>query len=56
MKPVHEHAKKPSYTKKGPGRYHNPNPAERTVKQRQAGAFGKGLRNAITQKQAAALL
>lgn len=52
-----EHAKKPGYTKSGPGRYHAQGDGKHTnltLKQRKAGAYGKGLRNAITNKQAAA--
>lgn len=57
MVPVTEHAKKPSNTKRGPGRYHaqgDSKHAHLTLKQRRAGAYGNGLRNWITNKQAAA--
>lgn len=60
MQPLYpEHAKKPSHTKAGPGRYHaqgDGTNAHLTIKQRRAGAYGKGLRNWITNKQAAALV
>lgn len=49
--------KNPHSTKSGPGRYHSQGDgthAHLTLKQRRAGAYGKGLRNWITQKQAAA--
>jgi hypothetical protein len=52
-----EHAKKPSNTKSGPGRYHSQGDGlhlNLTLKQRKAGSYGKGLRNWITNKQAAA--
>lgn len=56
MNKVNEHSKKPSHTKRGPGRYHNQGDGTHlglTLNQRRAGAYGKGLRNWITQKQAA---
>lgn len=60
MQPLYpEHAKKPSNTKSGPGRYHKQGDgthAHLTIKQRRAGSYGKGLRNWITNKQAAALV
>lgn len=46
-----------SFTKSGPGRRHvqgDGTHAHLTVKQRRAGAFGKGLRNWITSQQRAA--
>lgn len=49
--------KEPSFTKRGPGRFHKQGDGlhrNLTLKQRRAGAYGKGLRNWITQKQAAA--
>jgi len=54
-----EHSKKPSNTKSGPGRYHSQGDGkhlELSLKQRRAGMYAKGLRNWITQKQAAALV
>ena len=54
---VNEHAKHPSHTKSGPGRYHaqgDGTQAHLTIKQRKAGAYGLGLRTWITNKQAAA--
>lgn len=53
-----EHAKKPSATKSGPGRYHSQGDGthrDLTLKQRQAGAYGKGLRNWANTKAAAAM-
>lgn len=44
--------------KSGPGRKHaqgDGTHSELTVKQRKAGSYGRGLRNHITRKQAAAL-
>lgn len=38
-----EHAKKPSATKSGPGRYHKQGDGSKTVKQKQAGSYAKGL-------------
>ena len=49
--------KNPSTTKSGPGRFHKQGDGTHdhlTLKQRRAGAYAKGLRNWITQKQAAA--
>ena len=43
-----------SYTKAGPGRRANTKPAIKTLKQKRAGAYGRGLRNWIKQKQAVA--
>ena len=43
-----------SYTKAGPGRRANTKPAVKTLKQKNAGAYGRGLRNWIKQKQAVA--
>lgn len=43
-----------SYTKAGPGRRHNTAPAVKTLKQKNAGAFGRGLRNWINRTQAVA--
>lgn len=57
MNQIHEHAKKPSHTKRGPGRFHAQGDGTHrslTLKQRKAGAYGNGLRNWITNKQAAA--
>lgn len=57
MNQMHLHAKKPHHTKSGPGRFHRQGDgthANLTLKQRRAGSYGKGLRNWITQKQAAA--
>lgn len=58
MQPLYtEHAKKPSHTKSGPGRYHKQGDgtnAHLTIKQRRAGSYGLGLRTWITNKQAAA--
>lgn len=48
-------AKEASYRKTGPGRYHVQGDGSRTVEQKRAGAFARGLRNNITRKQAAAL-
>lgn len=48
---VNEHAKHASHTKRGPGRYHTEAPTEKTLKQKRAGAYGRGLRNWITNKQ-----
>ena len=42
------------YTKSGPGRRANSKPAVKTLKQKRAGAYGRGLRNWIKQKQAVA--
>lgn len=42
-----------SATKSGPGRYHQQGDGSRTTEQRKAGAYGRGLRNWITRKQAA---
>lgn len=58
MSKATEHSKKPTFTKSGPGRYAvqgDGSHSTLTIKQRKAGAYGKGLRNAITNKQAAAL-
>lgn len=47
-----------SATKAGPGRRHDQGDGtgkNKTVKQKRAGMFGKGLRNAITAKQKAAV-
>lgn len=49
--------REPHHTKRGPGRRHvqgDGTHAHLSLKQRQAGAYGRGLRNWITQKQAAA--
>lgn len=43
-----------SYTKAGPGRRHNTKRAAKTLKQKNAGAYGRGLRNWINRKQAVA--
>jgi hypothetical protein len=54
---TNEHAKYPNHTKSGPGRYHAQGDGSHqhlTLEQRKAGAYGKGLRNWITNKQAAA--
>lgn len=51
--------KNASHTKAGPGRYHKQGDgthAHLTLKQRKSGAYGRGLRNWITNKQAAAQL
>lgn len=48
-----EHSKRPSATKSGPGRYHRNGDGSRTTAQKKAGAYGRGLRNWIHQKQAA---
>lgn len=51
--------KSASSTKSGPGRYHKQGDgthAHLTLKQRNAGAFSRGLHNAITQRQGAAAL
>ncbi len=40
------------YTKAGPGRRANTKPATKTLKQKNAGAYGRGLRNWINRKQA----
>lgn len=48
----------PSFTKSGPGRRHKEGDGlhkHLTLKQKRAGMFGKGIRNAITAKQKAAL-
>lgn len=53
---TNEHAKHQSHTKNGPGRYHaqgDGTHAHLTLKQRKAGSYGNGLRNWITNKQAA---
>lgn len=45
--------KRESYTKRGPGRVHvkgGKSDDDRTLKQKQAGSFGRGLRNNITRK------
>ena len=42
-----------SHTKSGPGRRFAIGDGTRTYKQRQAGAYGRGLNNWITRKQAA---
>lgn len=42
-----------SHTKRGPGRRFAIGDGTRTYKQRQAGAYGRGLRNWITRTQAA---
>ena len=50
-----EHAKKPNFTKAGPGRYHRQGDGTRkhlTLKQRRAGMYGKALRNHFDRKQA----
>lgn len=50
-----EHAKKPSATKAGPGRYHKSG-YERGIKRvKEAGGYGKGLVAAWTRKQKDAL-
>jgi hypothetical protein len=50
-----EHAKKPSATKSGPGRYHQDG-CERGVKRvKEAGGYGKGLVAARTRQQKRAL-
>ena len=57
MSQSHLHAKNPHHTKSGPGRFHRQGDGRHqalTLKQRKAGAYGEGLRNWITQKQAAA--
>lgn len=57
MNQMHLHAKNPHSTKRGPGRFHRQGDGTHrslTLKQRNAGAYGLGLRNWITQKQAAA--
>ena len=46
--------RQPTHTKAGPGRRHDANRAIKTMKQRQAGAYGRGLRNWINRKQAVA--
>jgi hypothetical protein len=46
-------AKNSSHTKTGPGRYHVQGDGSRTTEQKRAGAFGRGLRNNITRKNAA---
>lgn len=38
-----EHAKHPSHTKSGPGRYHKEGGVEKTLKQKKAGAHAAGL-------------
>jgi hypothetical protein len=43
----------PSHTKRGPGRRFAIGDGTRTYKQRQAGAYGRGLTNWITSSQAA---
>lgn len=53
-----EHAKHPTSTKSGPGRYHVQGDGlhrDLTLKQRKAGAYGKGLRNWANTKAAAAM-
>ncbi len=58
MSQATEHSKKPSFTKAGPGRYHQQGDGTHkhlSLKQRRAGMFGKGLRNWINGKQAKAL-
>jgi len=40
------------YTKSGPGRRHNTARAVKTLKQKNAGSYGRGLRNWIKRKQA----
>ncbi|RUR69044.1 hypothetical protein EJP67_18460 [Variovorax guangxiensis] len=58
MQATQDH-RSPSFTKKGPGRFHKQGRGDHqhlTLKQRRAGSYGKGLRNWITQKQAAARL
>lgn len=45
----------PHYTKSGPGRRHNRKPAEKTLKQKKAGAYGRWLREWITGKNLMAL-
>jgi len=40
-----------SYTKTGPGRRANTRRAVKTMKQKRAGAYGRGLRNWINRKQ-----
>lgn len=37
--------RQPSYTKSGPGRKHKQGDGSRTSEQKQAGSFGRGLRN-----------
>lgn len=55
--PAHQDQRNPHYTKSGPGRRHKQGDGKHehlTLKQRMAGAYGRGLRNNITRKQAAA--
>ena len=40
------------YTKAGPGRRANTKPATKTLMQKNAGSYGRGLRNWINRKQA----
>lgn len=49
--------KRASYTKAGPGRVHTERKSddERTLAQKSAGSFGRGLRNNITRKNLAAI-
>jgi hypothetical protein len=57
-----EHSKRPSATKRGPGRYHKSGLKAVSGKVRRngrtqasAGAYGRGLTNNTTRKQAAAM-
>jgi len=46
-----EHAKEPSATKKGPGRYHKIGHERGKKRVKEAGAYGKGLVAAWTRQQ-----
>jgi len=46
-----EHAKKPSATKAGPGRYHKSGHRRGVERVKEAGAYGKGLVAAWTREQ-----
>lgn len=53
---AHQITKMEQATKRGPGRKHKQGDGSRTTEQKKAGAYSRGLRNRITQKQGLAAL